>query len=65
METVTLEANKRNDISKAARNKLRREGRVPGIFYSPSSSIAPQHHVKYLLTFPTRFNQLICRALYT
>jgi len=34
METVTLEANERKDTSKAARNKLRREGRVPGVFYS-------------------------------
>ncbi len=41
METVTLEANKRNDISKAARNKLRREGRVPGIFYSRHSEAIP------------------------
>jgi len=34
METVTLEANERKDTSKAARNRLRREGRVPGVFYS-------------------------------
>ncbi len=37
METVTLEANERKDISKAARNRLRREGRVPGVFYSKHS----------------------------
>ena len=37
METVTLEANKRKDTSKAARNRLRREGRVPGVFYSKHS----------------------------
>lgn len=34
METVTLEARERKDISKSSRNKLRREGRVPGVFYS-------------------------------
>ncbi|RKY92500.1 MAG: 50S ribosomal protein L25 [Ignavibacteriae bacterium] len=34
METVTLEANERKDTSKAARNRLRREGKVPGVFYS-------------------------------
>lgn len=37
METVTLEANERKDITKATRNKLRREGRVPGVFYSKHS----------------------------
>ena len=37
METVTLEANERKDITKAARNRLRREGRVPGVFYSRRS----------------------------
>ena len=37
METVTLEANERKDTSKAARNRLRREGRVPGVFYSKHS----------------------------
>ncbi len=37
METVTLEANERKDTSKAARNRVRREGRVPGIFYSRHS----------------------------
>ena len=37
METVTLEANERKDTSKAARNKVRREGRVPGVFYSRHS----------------------------
>jgi len=34
METVTLKANERKDTSKASRNRLRREGRVPGVFYS-------------------------------
>ena len=34
MKTVTLEANKRKDTNKATRNRLRREGRVPGVFYS-------------------------------
>ncbi|NNG28247.1 MAG: 50S ribosomal protein L25 [Ignavibacteriaceae bacterium] len=34
METVTLEANERKDTNKATRNRLRREGRVPGVFYS-------------------------------
>ena len=37
METVTLEANERKDINKATRNRLRREGRVPGVFYSRHS----------------------------
>ena len=37
METVTLEANERKETSKAARNKIRREGRVPGVFYSRHS----------------------------
>ncbi len=37
METVTLEANERKDTSKAARNRVRREGRVPGVFYSRHS----------------------------
>jgi len=37
METVTLEANERKDTNKAARNKVRREGRVPGVFYSRHS----------------------------
>lgn len=41
METITLEANKRQDISKAARSKLRREGRVPGVFYSRHSETIP------------------------
>jgi len=34
METVTLEARERKDISKSSRSKLRREGRTPGVFYS-------------------------------
>lgn len=34
METVTLEARERKETSKSSRNKLRREGRTPGIFYS-------------------------------
>lgn len=37
METVTLEANERKDTTKSARNRLRREGRVPGVFYSRHS----------------------------
>ena len=38
METVTLEANERKEITKAARNRLRREGKVPGVFYSKRST---------------------------
>ncbi len=34
MENVILEANLRETINKAARNKIRNEGRVPGIYYS-------------------------------
>ncbi len=34
MEKIVLEANIRKTINKASRNKLRNEGRVPGIFYS-------------------------------
>lgn len=34
MEKVVLNANIRKDFSKAARNNLRNEGRVPGVFYS-------------------------------
>lgn len=34
MEKVILTANKRNEISKASRSSLRKNGRVPGIFYS-------------------------------
>ncbi|MEE9450452.1 MAG: 50S ribosomal protein L25 [Ignavibacteriaceae bacterium] len=41
METVTLEANERKDTSKASRNRLRREGRVPGVFYSKHSDTIP------------------------
>ncbi len=41
METVTLEANERKDTSKASRNRLRREGRVPGVFYSRHSDTIP------------------------
>lgn len=37
METVTLEANERKDITKATRNALKREGRVPGVYYSKHS----------------------------
>jgi large subunit ribosomal protein L25 len=41
MKTVTLEANKRKDTSKANRNRLRREGRVPGVFYSKRLDTIP------------------------
>jgi len=41
MKTVTLEANKRKDTNKATRNRLRREGRVPGVFYSKRSDTIP------------------------
>jgi len=34
MEIVTLDARERKDTSKSARNKIRKEGRVPGVFYS-------------------------------
>jgi large subunit ribosomal protein L25 len=34
MEKVILEANKRNTGSKSSRNVLRRNGKVPGVFYS-------------------------------
>lgn len=34
MENVVLEAVERKDTTKPARKKLRREGRVPGVFYS-------------------------------
>ncbi len=34
MEKVTLKANARKSITKAAKNELRREGKVPGIYYS-------------------------------
>jgi len=37
METVTLEANERKNTTKSDRNRLRREGRVPGVFYSKHS----------------------------
>ena len=41
MKTVTLEANKRKDTNKATRNRLRREGRVPGVFYSRHADTIP------------------------
>ncbi len=41
MKTVTLEANKRKDTNKATRNRLRREGRVPGVFYSKRLDTIP------------------------
>ena len=41
METVTLEANERKETNKATRNRLRREGRVPGVFYSRRSAPIP------------------------
>lgn len=41
METVTLEAIERKDTSKAARNRLRREGKVPGVYYSKRSDAIP------------------------
>ena len=34
MESVILVANLRETINKAARNKIRKEGRVPGVYYS-------------------------------
>ena len=34
MEKVALKANERNSITKSSRNELRRNGRVPGIYYS-------------------------------
>lgn len=34
MENVILVANLRETINKAARNKIRKEGRVPGVYYS-------------------------------
>lgn len=34
MENIILEANFRDKINKAERNKIRKEGRVPGIYYS-------------------------------
>lgn len=34
MEKVTLKANARKSITKSARNNLRRDGRVPGVYYS-------------------------------
>lgn len=34
MENVILEANLREKINKAARSKIRKEGRVPGVYYS-------------------------------
>ncbi|MHB1687101.1 MAG: 50S ribosomal protein L25 [Ignavibacteriaceae bacterium] len=34
MEKVVLKANLRNSISKASRSSIRKNGRVPGIFYS-------------------------------
>ncbi len=34
MEKVTLKANSRKSITKSATNNLRREGRVPGVYYS-------------------------------
>jgi large subunit ribosomal protein L25 len=34
MENVVLEANERKDTTKPARKKLRREERIPGVFYS-------------------------------
>jgi len=41
MKTVTLEANKRKDTNKATRKRLRREGRVPGVFYSKRLDTIP------------------------
>ncbi len=38
MEIVTLEANERKAISKSSRSSLRKNGRVPGIFYSKHSN---------------------------
>lgn len=37
MDKVNLTANKRIEISKASRSALRKNGRVPGIYYSKSS----------------------------
>ena len=41
MKTVTLEANKRKGTNKATRKRLRREGRVPGVFYSKRLDTIP------------------------
>lgn len=41
MEKVTLEANERKSISKSSRSDLRKNGRVPGIFYSKHSDPIP------------------------
>ena len=41
MEKVTLEANERKSISKSSRSDLRKNGRVPGIYYSKHSNPIP------------------------
>ena len=41
MENVILEANLREKTNKAARNKIRNEGRVPGIYYSKYDDPVP------------------------
>ncbi len=41
MEKVVLEANIRDQFSKGVNNRLRKEGRVPGIFYSKHNEPIP------------------------
>jgi large subunit ribosomal protein L25 len=41
MEKVVLEANVRDQFSKGSNNRLRQEGRVPGVFYSKNNEPLP------------------------
>ena len=41
MEKVILEANERKSVSKSSRSDLRKNGRVPGIYYSKHSNPIP------------------------
>lgn len=38
MEKTTLKASERKEITKSAKNKIRNQGRIPGVFYSKHSS---------------------------
>jgi large subunit ribosomal protein L25 len=41
MEEITLNVEARDDRGKAAARRLRREGKVPGVFYGPKSTATP------------------------
>lgn len=59
MENILLEANERKEITKPARKKLRKEGRVPGVFYSKrvnTISIDVSERAIHPLVYTTKAN---------